>query len=70
MDLKGKPVRPWKVFFPGQFRRCPAAVCGNDLRHKHWPFGGREAANSRRGIHVPHVHEPEDLPRPGSSPPA
>jgi uncharacterized protein (DUF2461 family) len=27
MKLKGKPVG---------IRRCPAAVCGNDLRHRHW----------------------------------
>src|SRR5690606_3177745 len=41
--LKGKPVRtPPRV----PFRRCPAAVIGNDRRHRHWDMS-REATASR-----------------------
>src|SRR5690606_34775915 len=50
--LKGKPVGP-----TGRSRRCPAAVCGNDLRHEALGLA-REAANSR-----------EDATRPASTSP-
>src|SRR5690606_39839802 len=57
-----KPLRP-----RGQSRRCPSAVCGNDLRQSHWTLG-REAVSNRWMAAAVRVHEPEDLPRLGSDP--
>src|SRR5690606_8322975 len=52
--LKGKPVGP-----TGRSRRCPAAVCGNDLRHKHWALPGKRRTVGRtRPVLRPRARRP------------
>ena len=48
------------------FRGCPAAVIGNDPRHRTGPSRNETWAGKRRAVGAAwlHAHEPEDLPRP------
>lgn len=48
-----------------RIRSCPAAVSGNDRRHRHWDAMSWEATASRSMLVIPaSAHEPEDLPLP------
>src|SRR5690606_16816826 len=58
-ELKGKSGASCPA---GQFRRCPAAVIGNEPRHRTGPPAGKRRTVGTRPS--PPVHEPEDLPRP------
>ena len=52
----------WSVFHPDRpFRRCPAAVIGNDPATQHWDPGSWEAAGKVEATRL-RAHESEDLP--------